>query len=192
LLFYFKSSGRVRPFPLFGGEGLAGHVHLLRGAHGDLAARFGAPVTELPLDGAGLVEPLPGLHLRTRPAAHKHGALHLGFEAAGRRVVFSGDTGPSAGLVELARGADLLVCECALAAPGEGHLCPDDVAAIVASARPAAVVLHHLYPDVDPEFALDRVAATGVPTHLAHDGLMWADGAWSPAEAHSSASRRRV
>ena len=38
-------------------------------------------------------------------------SLSLRFEARGRSIVFSGDTAYSANLVELARGADVLVCE---------------------------------------------------------------------------------
>ena len=42
---------------------------------------------------------------------HPVEAYALRLEHAGRSVVYSGDTGPSTGLVELARGADVLLCE---------------------------------------------------------------------------------
>ena len=61
------------------------------------------------------------------------------------------------GLVEAARGADLLVVECScpdeLATPG--HLTPDGVGRLCAESRPARVVLTHLYP---PAAALDALA----------------------------------
>jgi len=40
-----------------------------------------------------------------------HRSIALRFDARGRSIVFSGDTAYSANLVELARGADMLVCE---------------------------------------------------------------------------------
>lgn len=42
---------------------------------------------------------------------HPCDAYGLRVEHDGRSLVFSGDTGPCAGLVELARGADVLLCE---------------------------------------------------------------------------------
>ncbi len=178
LLFHFDCFGRDRAYPLYGGGGLAAFVERLDALHGDLHERYALPVVELSLREADAVELAPGFLLRTAPAAHKHGALHLSFEADGVRVVFSGDTGPSPALVALATDADLLVTECAFAAPGVGHLCPADVADLVAEARPRRVVLTHLYPEVDGEVALATVRAAGAPVERAFDG-------WS----HSSASR---
>jgi len=47
----------------------------------------------------------------TGPAAGKHKSYSYRFETPDRVVVFSGDTGPSTALTELAKGADLLVTE---------------------------------------------------------------------------------
>lgn len=148
-----------------------------------LASAWGAWVrdrvdlVEVPRDRPGQVDLGGGLTLDHAPAAHGHGALHLAWTDGARRVVFSGDTGPSDALVALARGADLLVCECAAAAPrGRGdHLSPVEVATLVAAARPGAVWLTHLYPDVDPAWAVATVAGAGVPTRRAHDGDRWPD-----------------
>src|ERR1700674_3106790 len=46
------------------------------------------------------------------PAYGKYKSYSYRFEASDRVVVFTGDTGPSAAVTELARGADLLVPEC--------------------------------------------------------------------------------
>jgi ribonuclease BN (tRNA processing enzyme) len=45
------------------------------------------------------------------PAAHPVETYSIRLEAAGRTVVYSGDTGPSAALVANAKEADLLLCE---------------------------------------------------------------------------------
>lgn len=49
--------------------------------------------------------------LRVRAMDHLCEAYGLRVEHAGTSLVYSGDTGPCAGLVELARGADVLLCE---------------------------------------------------------------------------------
>jgi ribonuclease BN (tRNA processing enzyme) len=50
-----------------------------------------------------------GFHKGT--AAGKHKSYSYRFETPGRVIVFTSDTGPFAGLVEFAKGADLLVAE---------------------------------------------------------------------------------
>jgi ribonuclease BN (tRNA processing enzyme) len=49
--------------------------------------------------------------LRTTPVAHPVAAYALRVEHRGASLVYSGDTGPCPDLVELARGADVLLCE---------------------------------------------------------------------------------
>jgi ribonuclease BN (tRNA processing enzyme) len=49
--------------------------------------------------------------LRTTPVEHPVEAYALRVEHDGASLVYSGDTGPCPGLVELARGADVLLCE---------------------------------------------------------------------------------
>lgn len=52
-----------------------------------------------------------GVTLRASAVDHVCEAYALRVEHGGRSLVYSGDTGPSAGLVALARGADVLLCE---------------------------------------------------------------------------------
>jgi len=164
-------------YPIFAGHGFAAFFDGLRGVYGKWIepGRGKVVLHELPLDRPASVE-LPGaVQLTTRPAHHSAGALHLSFEADGRRVVFSGDTGPSEALVELASGCDLLVCECAGSddEPVPGHLWPAEVARVVREAQPGLVWLTHLYPHVDPDEAVATVAAEGRPVRHAHDGDAW-------------------
>jgi len=49
--------------------------------------------------------------LRAGAVDHPCEAYAIRLEHGGRTLVYSGDTGPSAGLVETARGADVLLCE---------------------------------------------------------------------------------
>ena len=97
-------------------------------------------------------------------------SLAYRFDTATRSIVFSGDTAPSPGLVELARNADLFVCEAmdvaqhtrlaeqarqAVAAGNENsvarhvaetHSTTEDVGKMAADAKVKTVVLSHLLP----------------------------------------------
>lgn len=162
------------PLSVIAAEGFQTQVDALASAYGTWVTRQ-LEVHEVPRKPAARRALSPQLDLLHAPAAHAHGALHVGFEAHGQRVVFSGDTGPSQALVDLATGADLLVCECGSPLPGDrpSHLAPEEIAELVAQARPGAVWLTHLYPDTDPDHAVATVAATGVPTRRANDGDVW-------------------
>jgi ribonuclease BN (tRNA processing enzyme) len=166
---------RERDYPIWAGEGFGAFFSGLQQAYGRWIHPGGLVVIhELPLDARATVD-LGDLVVHTAPAVHAASALHLRFEADGDVVVFSGDTGPSDALAELAAGADLLVCECAGSdeEPVPEHLTPTDVREIVARARPREVWLTHFYPQVDPARALATVGATGVPVRPAADLDRW-------------------
>jgi len=94
-------------------------------------------------------------------------------DAAGRRLVYSGDTGPGGDLLAAARGCALLLVECTtpddLAV--DGHLSPGRVADLAGNARPARVGLTHQYPLVAAQAPARLVAErAGVPCTAARDG----------------------
>lgn len=166
---------RTRDYPIWAGTGFREYFTRLEALYPRWlkTSRYDVPIHELPLDGPGSAMLPGGVRLETRPAKHSEGALHLRFTSAeGRTVVFSGDTGWSDALVELARDVDLLVTECAVPEPDEwdSHLCPDDVVRLLEAARPRRAVLTHLYPTVDADDALQKVRSTGVPVERGFDG----------------------
>jgi ribonuclease BN (tRNA processing enzyme) len=59
----------------------------------------------------GATATVAGVAVEARAVDHLVETYALRLEHAGRSIVYSGDTGPSAALVELARGADVLLCE---------------------------------------------------------------------------------
>src|SRR5690606_21128142 len=63
-----------------------------------------------PLTDGGTAE-VGSARLTARRVDHLCEAYGLRVEADGRSLVYSGDTGPCPGLVQLARGADVLLCE---------------------------------------------------------------------------------
>ena len=93
-------------------------------------------------------------------------------------LAYTGDTGPSPDLVELARGADLLLAEASFAdrLPDRyaGNLSTAaEVGRYAARAGAGRVLLTHLWPDADPAEAVAaaRVGFTG-PVTVAEHGLV--------------------
>jgi ribonuclease BN (tRNA processing enzyme) len=118
------------------------------------------------------------------PPYGKYKSFSYRFDTPGRSIVFTGDTGPSDALTELAKGADVLVTEVTLTddvievfkrtgawqakTPDEQagwirhmheeHVTPEDVGRMAAKAGVKSVVLTHLSPTVDPEDDYKRYA----------------------------------
>lgn len=118
------------------------------------------------------------------PAYGKAKSYSYRFETPGRVVVFTGDTGPSDAVTELAKGADLLVSEITSVdeviearkkaglwdkmSPAnqagfvrhmkEEHLIPEEVAKMAARAGVKTVVLTHLADTADPKDDYKRFA----------------------------------
>ncbi len=100
-----------------------------------------------------------------------------------KTVVYSGDSRPCPELVELARGADLFVCEATFLeeeiVPGErGHLTAIEAGEIAAEAGVGHLLVTHVHPDVDAERSLELAAAAfGGPASLAVPGKAYPVGA---------------
>jgi len=119
------------------------------------------------------------------PGAGKYRSYSYRFDTPGRSIVFTGDTGPSKALTELAKGADVLVTEVTVvddviavmkkngnwdtktADEKEGwirhmkeeHVRPEEVGQMAAAAGVKTVVMTHFSPSVDPKDDLKRYVA---------------------------------
>lgn len=102
----------------------------------------------------------------------------LRLTAGGRVVAYTGDTGPSDDIPDLARGADLFIAEATYP-----EQVPADSARFLSSARQAGadaaragarrLVLTHLWPGADPEAALRAAGESyGGPIEVARPGLV--------------------
>jgi ribonuclease BN (tRNA processing enzyme) len=116
---------------------------------------------------------------RVTLARMNHPVETFGFrvEAGGLVIAYSADTGESAALIELARGADLMLCEASfLDGPGlpEGvHLTARQAAEHAARAGVGRLVLTHLVPWNDRERSRAEAAACfGGQLSLATSGLV--------------------
>lgn len=103
-------------------------------------------------------------------------AFAIRLEAAGRSFVYSGDTGLCDTLVELATGADVLLCEASNAGgasyPANLHLSGREAGEIASAAGVGRLVLTHIPPWGDREAARAAAAGTfGGEVMLAHPGM---------------------
>lgn len=106
------------------------------------------------------------------PAATNH-SYSLRFEGGGKVIVFTGDTGPSTDVIELARGADVLVAEMASledrasvppfiqAHMDREHLSPLEVGKLAAAAGVKTLVLSHIGVAGDADVAVIRSVFNG-------------------------------
>jgi ribonuclease BN (tRNA processing enzyme) len=105
------------------------------------------------------------LRVDTWPLPHSVPNAGLRLEAGGRVLAYTGDTGPSAAIVELARAADLFLAEASFA-----EQVPASAASYLSSARQAGeaaaaagagrLLLTHLLPGTDPDQAEDAARRT--------------------------------
>ena len=102
------------------------------------------------------------LAIHTRPAAHSPPAVSYRVEAEGLSVTISGDTDVSDNLVELASGAEVLICECSMPEGSKipGHLVPSEAGAIAEQARVKKLVLTHFYPPCDEVDVAEQASRT--------------------------------
>ena len=144
--------------------------------------------------GAGPLFELDGLAVAAVEVDHKpvRHAFGFVFEAAGRRLVMSGDTRPCRALAEAARGADVLLHEVFVhrelaVAPGvrseetienvaSYHTLSDQVGKIAAEAGVGCLVLTHFVPPgCDRRALLDEVAADFAGPVIVGEDLMAID-----------------
>ncbi len=164
---------RAGELPIWGPEGAAKLLEGLRGVYGRwVEPRGGPPALGALADGASFA--LGELSVQAFSVVHMKGSFALRFEAGGRTICFSGDSGPCPGLERAAQGADLFLCECASRAGDtyKGHMTPADVGRCATAAGCREVVLTHLYDGSDERATLDGVREhfTG-PVRLGEDGL---------------------
>lgn len=166
---------REVPIEVIGPPGTAKLLERMGEIFGQTVAApdYGLKVREL--ESGGEIELANGVVLAAREVPHTEESVAYSVRCGGRRLVYSGDTGPSAALGEWARGCDLLLAECSL--PDEmaipAHLTPSRCAELAAIAEPGMLVLTHFYPPVE---RVDIRAVIGEryngPVAIATDG--WA------------------
>lgn len=155
--------------PVFAPEGLRARLETLVGSWGSCFAwndvGDGDAVTISPASPASSV----GLRfLRT-----DHGPPTMAVEASheGRRLAYTGDTGPGWSIEAFGSGADLVLSEATFLSDREGemqHLSARQAGVAARAAAARSLVLTHLWPTLDPVAAAEEAAsAFGAPVTLA-------------------------
>jgi ribonuclease BN (tRNA processing enzyme) len=164
---------RSAPVEIIGPPGTAALLERLAAAYGAWLTAPGFPLTIREITPAEAVELPNGVKLSVYPVPHTPESVAYSVERNGRRIVYTGDTGPSDALAGWAHGCDLLVCECSL--PLEmgipEHLTPEQCGDLAAAAAPKHLALTHFYPPVENVDIRSIVGARFAgPVTLAEDG----------------------
>src|SRR6266516_1340357 len=110
------------------------------------------------------------------------GVYSLGYriQAEGHTLAYTGDTGPCEEAIELARGADLFLCEATYQDPMDHtffHLSAEQAAEHAARADVRRLVLTHLTPALDPGVSLEQAAGLFAgPIDVATRDAVWEVG----------------
>lgn len=107
---------------------------------------FTAAVEVIEYEPSGAFEVGP-LRFEARPVRHALACSGMRISAGDQVLAFSGDTGPCDALVDLARHADMFLCEATLRQPeqtGHGHLCAREAGEAAAAAGARHLVLTHV------------------------------------------------
>lgn len=112
------------------------------------------------------------------PTHHIEGTVGLRIQtASGKQIVYTSDTGFQEDLYTKLKSADLLVSECSFTdRVTPYHLTLRQVAQIVNTVQPAAILLIHFYPDME-RMSIEAIQAVIRPSgshtvHVAQDGLV--------------------
>ncbi|HOB87445.1 MAG TPA: MBL fold metallo-hydrolase [Bacillota bacterium] len=124
---------------------------------------------------AGQVLEIGPLTFRFAAAVHAVPCLAMRIQAAGKTLVYSGDTEYFSGLVDWARGADLFLCEANylekdMAANPPNHLSAAQAAQLAAEAGVKRLLLTHLPPEEDGALSLKEAREHFPQAEIAREG----------------------
>ena len=164
---------RTAPLSLLGPPGLALRLDHLSGAFGSWVREPGYPLEVVELGPEGERALAGGVTLEWTRTPHTDESLAFGVRCGGRRLVYTGDTGPSEELSRWARGCDVLLAECSL--PDDRalalHLTPSQAGTLAREAECKSLVLTHFYPPVEAAQPAQRAGTTYAgPIAAARDG----------------------
>jgi ribonuclease BN (tRNA processing enzyme) len=164
---------RTAPLSLLGPTGLALRLDHLCGAFGSWVREPGYPLEVIELGPEGERGLAGGVTLEWTRTPHTEESLAFGVRCGGRRLVYTGDTGPSEELGRWARGCDVLLAECSL--PDDRalalHLTPSQAGTLAREAECKSLVLTHFYPPVEAAQPAQRAGTTYAgPIAAARDG----------------------
>lgn len=171
---------RKQPLVLLGPAGFRAKLQAIAAAYGDWVTAPGFPLEVVELAPGPEITLVRGVTFDVCRTPHTDESLAFMVATPDGRLVYTGDTGPSEGLAEWARGCDLLLAECSLpdAMAVDFHLTPRQAGALARQASAKRLVLTHLYPPVEAVDLPGEVAAEyDGPVTVARDGERFTLGA---------------
>ena len=176
---YGARQPRTAPLTLLGPVGLGAKLHQLAAAFGEWVTEPGWPLHVVEVTPLTKVVLDANTSLEAFHTPHTDESLAWAVTSGTRRLVYTGDTGPSEALGDWAADCDLLVAECSLpdTMAMAIHLTPASAGALAARSRAKRLVLTHLYPPVEGVDILGAVAAVyRGPAVVAGDGDVFETG----------------
>jgi ribonuclease BN (tRNA processing enzyme) len=168
--------GRTKPLRIFGPTGIENLLHTFDQANNYRLLNQPFVIEVIEIEGGSKFDLLPGVAAQTFATPHTRESLAIRLtDRDDVSLVYTSDTGPSEGLAEFARGADLLLIECSFRRnkPIQNHLELTEAMDIVRRAAPKKAVLTHLYPEWDEiDLAAEAKALWSGETIAAADGLV--------------------
>lgn len=135
-----------RPLQLFGPPGFRKFFEGMIGLYGDWMHRIPCEIIVREVERERFA--LGAWQVQTYAMEHGLAANGYRLEAEHKAIAYTGDTGPCAEAIALARRADLFIAECSFPNGQESatHLTAGEVGRIAAQAECKRVLLTHLYP----------------------------------------------
>jgi ribonuclease BN (tRNA processing enzyme) len=168
---------RQEALTIIGPAGTRALLERLAAAFGPYVLEPGFPLVVEEIGGEAPLPLAPGVELRAAPTPHTAASVAYRLETPSGALGYTGDTGASEALGDLFEGVHFLITECSL--PDEHamatHLTPARAAALARRARPARLLLTHLYPPLEGRDvpALVRASGWGGPTEVVEDGFRY-------------------
>lgn len=171
---------RKDPLPVIAPAGFSERLQYLASAYGDWVRDPGYPLDIHEIAGGESAQLTDAVTIEAYHTPHTDESLAYAVREGDRRLVYTGDTGPSEELGKWARGCDLLLCECSL--PDDRatdiHLTPRQAGQLAHGAHAGRLVLTHFYPPVEAVDVISEAgSAYGGPVHMAQDGDRFTIGA---------------
>ena len=148
---YGQLPPRSEPVQIVGPVGTLRLLSAFAGVFGQGLLSLGFPVSIHEIQPGDEVTLGADVRLRCLKVPHTDESVAYSVERGGRRIVYTGDTGPDSALGRWAAGCDVLVAECSLpeSMAIATHLTPAQCGALGAAAQPGLLALTHFYPPVE-------------------------------------------
>lgn len=132
--------------------------HLFAFLSGDSQEEFRRVFDFREIDASSALEVGP-FNVSLARTEHPVETMAVSVEEGGRRVAYSSDTGPGGGFPELARAADVVLCESTYEYVGQGppiHLAASQAGEIANQAEVGELLLTHIFPTCDSATCLEH------------------------------------